>query len=156
HYWGKTQHFLLPALDATRVSPQTSELIRVLERKFANYAKDQFFKGGGGEGGWVDSTLSQNLEKISDQAWLKIVTSKKVTESDRGKFIQAGQDRVITTSIPQFALSLTQITNRYPERFGRLALKFPHDVDPRYVSAILEGLRKIEPDEKMPKSEKPT
>ncbi|WP_295513358.1 hypothetical protein, partial [Thiolapillus sp.] len=40
HYWGKTQHFLLPALDATRVSPQTSELIRVLERKFANYAKD--------------------------------------------------------------------------------------------------------------------
>ena len=112
--------------------------------------------GGGGEGGWVGSTLNQNLEKISDQAWLKIVTSKKVTESDRGKFIQAGQDCVITTSIPQFALSLTKITNRYPERFGRLALKFPHDVDPRYVSAILEGLRKIEPDEKMPKSEKPT
>jgi hypothetical protein len=139
HYWGKTQYFLLPALDATRIRPTTAALIRVLERKFANYSKKRFLKGGTTSGGWVGSKLDPNLEKISDRAWLKIVTSKKVTESDHGKWIQVDPDHVITTSIRQFASSLGRMAKRYPERFGRLALRFSDDVHPAYVSAILDG-----------------
>lgn len=154
HYWGKTQYFLLPALDAARIRPATAELIRVLERKFANYPKERFLRGGKISGGTVGSKLDPNLEKISDRAWLEIVASKKVTESDRGKWIQVDSDHVITASIHQFASSLARIAKRYPERFGRLALRFPDDVHPRYVSAILDGLGKKQPGEEVPESEK--
>ncbi|HFD86632.1 MAG TPA: hypothetical protein ENJ35_03025, partial [Gammaproteobacteria bacterium] len=94
HYWGKTQYFLLPALDAKRIRPATAALIRVLERKFANYPKERFLRGGVGSGGLVGSKLDPNLGKISDRAWLRIVTSKKVTESDHGKWIQVDPDHV--------------------------------------------------------------
>jgi len=154
HYWGKTQYLLLPALDAKRIRPSTAALIRVLERKFEHYAKERFLRGCTSSGGWVGSKLDPNLEKISDRAWLRIVTSKKVTESDHGKWIRVDPDHVITTSIPQFAGSLGRMAKRYPERFGRLALRFPDDVHPAYVSAILDGFGTKKPDKEVPESEK--
>ncbi len=154
HYWGKTQYFLLPALDTERIRPATAALIRLLERKFANYPKEQFLRGGRISGGTIGSKLDTNLEKISDRAWLEIVTSKKVPESDHGKWIQVDPDYVITTSIRQFASSLARIAKRYPERFGRLALRFPDDVHPAYISAILDGLREKQPGQEVPESEK--
>lgn len=154
HYWGKTQYFLLPALDTKRIRPETAALIRVLERKFANYPKERFLRGGTGSGGWVGSKLDPNIEKISDRAWLEIVTSKKVTKSDHGKWIQVDSDHEMTTSILQFASSLARIAKRYPERFGQLALRFPDNVHPRYVSAILDGFGKKQPGEEVPEAEK--
>jgi hypothetical protein len=154
HYWGKTQYFLLPALAAKRREPGVAALIRVLKRKFANYSKRRFLRGGIHSGGWVGSKLNPNLEKISDRAWLEIVTSAKVSESDNHKWIQVDSDNVITTSIHQFASSLARIAKRYPERFGRLALRFPDSVHPSYISAILDGLGKKQPGEEVPDNEK--
>lgn len=156
HYWGKTQYFLLPALDAKRIRRETAALIRSLEWKFANYPKERFLRGGTGPGGWIGSKLDPNLEKISDRAWLEIVTSKKVTESDHKKWIQVDSDHVMTTSIHQFASSLTRIAKRYPERFGQLALQFPDNAHPRYISAILDGFGKKHPGEEVPEPEKTT
>jgi hypothetical protein len=156
HYWGKTQYFLLPALDAKRIRPTAADLIRVLERKFEHYPKERFLRGGTSSGGWVGSKLDPNLKKISDQAWLRIVESKKVTEQDNNKWIQADSDHVLATSIHQFASSLARIAKRFPERFGRLALRFPDNVHPRYVSAILDGFGKKQPGEEVPESEKGT
>lgn len=154
HYWGKTQYFLLPALDAKRIRRKTVALIRVLERKFANYAKERFLRGGTSSGGWIGSKLDPNLEKISDRAWLEIVTSEKVTKSDHGKWIEVDSDHVMATSIHQFASSLARIAKRYPERFGRLALQFPNNVHSRYVSAILDSFGKKQPGEEVPEAEK--
>jgi len=154
HYWGKTQYFLLPALDANRIRPSTAALIRVLKRKFKHYAREMFLRGGTSSGGWVGSKLDPNIEKISDRAWLKIVTSKKVAESDNHKWIQVDSDHVLATSIRQFAGSLARIAKRYPERFGQLALRFPDNVHPAYVSAIIDGFGKKQPGTEVPKSEK--
>ena len=154
HYWGNTQYFLLPALDAKRIRPETDALIRVLKRKFAHYPKERFLRGGKISGGSVGSKLDPNIEKISDRAWLEIVTSEKVTESDHGKWIQVDSDHVLETSIHQFASSLARIAKRYPERFGRLALRFPDNVHPKYVSAILDGFGKKQPGEEVPEAEK--
>ena len=154
HYWGKTQYFLLPALAANRIHQETAALIRVLERKFANYPKERFLKGGTTSGGWVGSKLDPNLEKISNRAWLKIVISKKVTESDHGKRIQVDPDHILETSIHLFASSLARMAKRYPERFGRLALRFPDNVNPRYVSAIIDGFGEKQPGEEVPDTEK--
>lgn len=154
HYWGKTQYFLLPALDAQRIQPATTALIRVLNRKFAHYSKERFLRGGTSSGGWIGSKLDPNLEKISDRAWLRIVSSEKVTEHDNHKWIQVAPDHALETSIHQFASSLAQITKRFPERFGQLALRFPDNVHPLYLSAVLDGFGKMQPDSKLPEDEK--
>lgn len=156
HYWGKTQYFLLPALDAKRIRLSTTKLILVLKRKFEHYPKETFLRGGVSSGGLVGSKLDPNLEKISDKAWLRIVESKRVTELDNNKWIQADSDHVLETSIHQFARSLSRIAKRFPERFGRLALKFPDNVHHSYVSAVLDGFGKKQPGEEVPKSERDT
>jgi len=154
HYWGQTQYFLLPALDAKRIRPATSDLIRELKRKFGHYPKEKFLRCFTSFGGWEGSKLEPNLERISDRAWLNIVSSNKVTERDNRKQIQAGPDRILSTSIRQFSGSLSRIAKRFPERFGQLALQFPEDVHPSYVSAILDGSGNKQPGEEVPESEK--
>jgi len=156
HYWGEAQYFLLPALDSKRIRPTTADLIRVLERKFNHYPKDHFLKYGRSSGGWVGSKLDPNLDKISDQAWLKIITNPKIAKRLSRKWIQVDSDHVLEASIEQFARSLARIAQRFPERFGQLALKFPENVDPMYISAILGGLKAKQPGNQVPESEKRT
>ena len=153
HFWGKTQYFLLPALDAKRIQISTTSLIRVLKRKFEHYSNERFLRGGISSGGFTGSKLGPNLEKISDRAWLKIVDSKKVA-GHNSKRVQIGPDRVLETSIHQFSGSLSRIAKRFPERFGCLALRFPDDVHPSYVSAILDGFGQMQPGEEVPETEK--
>lgn len=154
YYWGKTQYFLLPALDEKRIRKTTADLIRVLERKFGKYPKERFKKGGVGSGGWVGSKLDKNLVKISKNAWIQIVSSGKVAKEGNHKWIQVGPDHVVTSSIRQFAGSLARISKRFPERFGQLALRFPETVDPRYVSAIIESFSQKQPDTNLSEDEK--
>ena len=154
HYWGKTQYFLLPALDSKRIQSKTEQLIGVLERKYGRYSKENFLRKGAVEGGFVGSKLDPNLEKISDRAWLGIIGSKKVTKKDNHNWIQIDKDHILETSISQFADSLRKMAKRFPERFGQLALQFPDDVHPYYVSAILDGLGKKNPGEEVLESEK--
>ena len=145
-YWGRAQYFLLPALYSKRVRPPTADLIRVLKRKFAYYPEERFLRTGRISGGCIGSKLDPSLEKISNLAWLSIVSNKKIQEQDNHKWIQVSQDRALTTSVRQFSDSLGKIAKRFPERFGQLALHFPDDVHPLYVSAILDGLGKKKPD----------
>jgi len=154
HYWGKAQHFLLPALSAARVQPSTTDLIQVLQRKFAGYSEYRFLKTGRIQGGCVGSKLDPNLEKISDRAWLDIVRNTKVKNPNSREWIQITPDRVLETSVRQFSSSLETIAKRYPERFARLALRFPDDVDPAYISAILAGCGQKDPDSNLPEEVK--
>ncbi len=66
-YWGRTQHFLLPALCAARRAEATVGLIGVLERKYAGYGEDVFTNRHLSRSGFVASPLSAgSLERISD------------------------------------------------------------------------------------------
>jgi hypothetical protein len=76
-YWGRAQYFLLPALSSDRVSLSTVNLISVLKRKYASYPADCFLRVGRVRGGWIGSKLDTSLEKISDRAWLEIVSTRK-------------------------------------------------------------------------------
>jgi len=154
HYWGKTQHFLLPALSSARVKPSTTALMQVLKRKFAGYSEDRFLRIGRSRGGWVGSKLEPNLEKISDRAWLDIIRNTKVKNPNSREWIQVTPDKVLETSVRQFSSSLETIAKRYPERFARLALQFSDDVDPAYISAILEGCGQKAPDSNIPEEVK--
>ena len=156
YFWGEAQYFLLPALDPKRSKPATANLIQVLGRKFNQYSKDHFLKYGRTSGGWVGSRLDPNLDKISDRAWLKIIINQKVGRQETSKWIQVDSDHVLETSIELFARSLERIAQRFPGRFGQLALQFPENVHPSYVSAILNALKAKQPGNDVPESEKGT
>ena len=128
--------------------------MQVLQRKFAGYAEDRFLRIGRSRGGWVGSKLDPNLEKISDRAWLDIVKNPKVKNPNSREGIQTTPDRILKTSVRQFSSSLQIIAKRYPERFARLALRFPDDVDPAYISAILVGCGQKTPDSNLPEEVK--
>lgn len=140
-YWGRAQYFLLPALDSKRVQSSTSDLIAVLKRKYANYSKKRFLRAGRISGGVIGSKLDASVERISDRAWLEIVSNKGIPEQDNLNWVQVGEDRAVTSTVRQFSRNLEQIAIRFPERFAQLSLHFPKDVHPLYISAIFQAMR---------------
>ncbi|MCP4701467.1 MAG: hypothetical protein GY862_32120 [Gammaproteobacteria bacterium] len=153
-YWGRSQYFLLPALDGRRRDPKTNELIAVLQRKFADYPAERFCMKVRMSGGQFGSKLTPSLDCISDRAWLDIVSNKKISGDRRGKWIQVDAEHALESSVRQFSDSLACIAKRFPERFGQLALRFPDDAAPDYISAILGGLKLKKPDNQLPNIEK--
>lgn len=145
-YWGREQHFLLPALCAERRSRLTDSLIELLEKRFGGWPLSAFLRSGVAIGGWVGSTLDKNLDGISDRAWLAIIGNKSVPYEGHAKWHEVDEGAVVESSIWQFASSLRRVAERYPERFGQLALRFPDDTHPAYVSAILDAIRLTRPD----------
>src|SRR5690625_2015546 len=73
-YWGEVQNYLISALDQDRISRKTSELKRILKRKFNGHHFRH--KGNNVIGGFVGSTIGDKAEKISDKQWLKIIEKK--------------------------------------------------------------------------------
>lgn len=153
-YWGRAQHFLLPALCPERCTKQTIGLIGVLERKYETYPRERFLRRSGARGGFVQSTLRANLDRISDNAWLGIVTSEKVKHGKNP--IKHWHDHSITESSTRyFSQDLARVAKRFPQRFGHLALRFPTDIDAQYQAAIIEGVTNIEAKD-VPENEKST
>lgn len=139
-YWGRAQYHILPKLLASRCKITTLDLIRVLERKFAGYASHRFLRCGHGVGGFVGSPLQKNIARLSDRTWLQILTNKEIPKDGGWDWKQISEGHITETSIFQFSRSLGSIAISFPERFGRLALQVPVDIDPHYVSAILRAL----------------
>jgi hypothetical protein len=88
---------------------------------------------------------ADKLHRISDKAWLGIVTNKQIPEEDHFRHRQVGLDSLTESSVIHFANDLRSVASRYAERFGQLALKFPKDVHPRYIAAILDAVKAAEP-----------
>jgi hypothetical protein len=153
-YWGMAQYFLLPALCEKRRSNSTNSLIGLLKRRFGHCTEDYFLSGGRTSGGCVGSPLpSDRLHQISDRAWLGIINNKEIPEDRSAKWKQIGPDRVAESSIRYFADDLRVVARRYPDRFAQLALKFPPDVHPLYLAAVLDGVKATKP-ENIPEQEK--
>jgi len=154
HFWGKAQYFLLPALCPRRRLPQTTDLIGVLERKFAGYERSRFLRMAPAIGGWVGSPIQPDrTAHLSDKAWLAIISSKEISSEKTRRWKQMGPDAVGEASTRTFSRDLARLAKRFPHRFGRLSLRFPPDVHPDYVRAILEGMRETEPRD-VPEAEK--
>jgi len=150
-FWGRVQYILLPALSPARRNESTNKLIAVLVRKYENYSKESLYGTHHSKGGGIGSTLGPNLKRISNKAWLKIISNKKVPiDGNYRSWRQVDAENVLESSIWQFASSLSVAARWYPERFGRLGLEFPADTHPRYVSAILDAMMLSKPDKAFP------
>jgi hypothetical protein len=143
-FWGRPQYNLLPALSPTRRSKVTDDLIIILGRKYSNQSLNHFYRG---IGGLIGSKLNINLNRISDRAWLQIISNKKIPiDGNSLSWIQLSPEHVAESSVGQFSSSLSIIAKSYPERFGQLALQFPTDTHPYYISAILDAMMLTQPD----------
>jgi len=147
HWFGHAQYFLLPTLYPARRSTETAGMIGVLERKFGPLYKSGLSDWGQSVGGWITSPLQpEKLLRISDKAWLGIVQNKKILSGRHSvRWKQIGPDHASESSVEQFSTSLGEAAKRAPERFARLALKFPKDVPSAYVAAVLHGIQMAAP-----------
>ena len=65
-------------------------------------------------------------------------------------------DKAVQSSIWQFSRSFSGVANRYPERFGQLALQFPKDTHHKYISAIFDAMALTKPPSDVPPNETKT
>lgn len=141
-YWGKVQHYLIPALDNQRTTKRTKELAVVLQRRFEQW--DVPHRRSKVTSGWVGSTIGSIADKISDKQWLRIIENKK-TYRDWHERWPRGDGAILESSPEQFAGDLQRIGEKDPNRVARLALNFSDDVDNHYVSAVYHVIGQIEP-----------
>ncbi len=137
-YWGIAQYFLLPKLDDSRISIETKELIKVLNRKFATYSNSDFCSKFESKGGIITSPLPIG-NKLSNKSWTKLILTQHKKSSGRN-WKQARKGVMTESSIEHFSRSLDTAVCNEPIRFANLALSLPKDIDAKYVSAFFSGL----------------
>ena len=131
-YWGKTQYYLLPKLDLSRISIQTVRLIGVLNRKFEKYTDDDLCSKVNSWGGFVTSPIKTH---ISNKAWKKLIIS------DPNKFNANRFKKDCTeASIHQFSNNFRSVVNAEPKRFAEFSLTLPTHIHQDYIDALFSGL----------------
>lgn len=139
-YWGHLQKELLPHLSLDRLSSYSKELMHVLDRNTWIHPDHFHTRGGCSSGGVVVSPVHRYAHGLSDKTWLRIINiSHDESRSHFGKYFD---DHVVDTSPYAFASDLSSVAEKDPERFAKLALQFPEEVYPGYISAILRVLSK--------------
>ncbi len=136
-YWGEAQYFLLPRLDASRIPVKSKELIGVLKRKFNKYTEDDFYSSFRSSGGVVTSPLPLG-NVLSDRSWANLILSPK-ERVNRKNWIQRSKGSLSESSIEQFSRSLDSAVRNQPERFARLALTLPSNIDKEYINGLYWG-----------------
>lgn len=142
YYWWECQHFLLPKLDKSRTSNETSQLIKVLSRKFSKYSDDDFCLNSNTSGGTVVSPILVPNE-LSNKTWRKIILSPP-TKHNRHHWRQLSEDVVTESSTGQFSNSLGTAVLNEPIRFAKLALSLPSSIEFQYIKSFYNGLSAID------------
>ena len=137
-YWGEAQYFLLNKLDSNRTSKQSVDLHRVLQRRFKGCSDTYFYSHDSSYGGAVVSPLPQ-ANTLSDRAWTKLILTNEERFST-WKMKPLGSDIIAESSVRAFATSLSTAVKNEPERFAKLALTLPKDINEKFIENILYGL----------------
>lgn len=149
--FGAAAFFLLSAIAPERRSAETVGRIGVLNEKFSKYPKDHFLRSGI-RGGMVRSPLGNTaIERMSDKQWLRLIRNPEIPSRDGAMDIRKyGKGRVTESSVEMFSRDFGIAAKREPERFGRLALKFPKNVPPEYLAEVIGALEESKPLSEVP------
>jgi hypothetical protein len=142
HYWGEAQFHLLPALDEARRSWRANELIAVLSRRFHSYHPFSFHYHGYSVGfsgvKSVVSPISDRIERLSDEAWVQLMTDSRIPLVDRHGFRER-EGAYIESSVSHFASSLLEAAKQNPGRFLKLVLCSADPINIGYIASVLGG-----------------
>ncbi len=142
YYWWECQYFLLPKLDNSRTSNETSQLIITLSRRFKNHSEDDFCLVSRTTGGAVVSPLPvPNV--LSNKAWRKLILSPS-NRHNRHYWRQKSENVVAESSTEQFSRSLDTAVANEPIRFAKFALTLPSSIEAQYIKAFYYGLRTVD------------
>src|SRR5699024_9984735 len=146
-YWGEIQYLLLSQLDQSRISKRVKDLLIVLNRRYNGQSPESLANMFKTSGGVVGSTLNKNLNKISDNSWIDIITNDNVPTDSRSQWNRSKVDgSLVETSVGQFSSSLRRAAEENPERFGRMGVeRLPKDIHSLYLSSLLSALGLLEP-----------
>uniref|UniRef100_UPI00124E7769 hypothetical protein n=1 Tax=Acinetobacter sp. TUM15071 TaxID=2609135 RepID=UPI00124E7769 len=133
-YWGKTQYYLLPKLDLSRISKKSKQLITILNRKYENYTENDFCHNTNSMAGFVRSPI-KNFLQLSDKAWKKLI----LTDPKEFKGFKFDQEST-ECSIQQFSSNFRSAVNAEPKRFAEFALTLPKNIHQDYINALYAGL----------------
>lgn len=123
--------YLLQALPRQLLTERAERHLGELERKFPNVRASE--SPTTIRGGFVGSPIpDERARKMSDKAWLSAMAQYKGTVRHKHDFLKGGAS--------ELGGVLFDVTKENPERFYRLALQLPDDVDDSYVQAIMSGL----------------
>ena len=129
---GRTSFTLLSALPAERCSARTSERLADLETKFG---KPDHAPQGIRSFTVVSPVPEEKAKDLSDEEWLAAI------EVYRGVGHHSDWEHPELGGEQEFAGMMQNFVKREPERFARLALRFPPDIDSCYWMNVLYGLR---------------
>jgi hypothetical protein len=93
---------------------------------------------------------SSRIDHISDNAWLELITNRRIPARDGGRRVKHLKNGVIEVSVEQFSNDLQVAALRDPERFAKLALRIPDTAAPEYLSAIMFAIDRMTPPSEVP------
>lgn len=98
------------------------------------------------KGGFVTSPVASRSARISDTAWIKLISKDPKSTRFRERWFR---NHVLESSPAMFARDLWQQAERQPARFAEIAMRLPSDAPAAYWASILRALRMTRPsDEK--------
>lgn len=136
-FWGHMQKELLPVMDQGRLSVKAREMLAVVNRN--KWIRTQYYSYpiSVGPSKNVISPISGYTDRINDKTWLRIIrTPPEKMKAHSGKETKSAY---IEANHVFFAESLGVQARRQPERFAKLALRFPNNCFTGYVSAVLRA-----------------
>lgn len=138
-YWGHFQKALLPYMDYSRLSGYSKALISLLNRNHWIHSPHFYSGFTGGAAKFVISPIDGHTERLSDKAWLQIISTPQEKMGANWKDSDNGSNYVEATHW-SFASSLGTQAKRQPERFTQISLHFPEDCYEGYISNVLYAL----------------
>ena len=142
-YWGSLQEALLPAMDPAR--SKSKALQAVLQRRKEQGFGDVWYKKGGLiESYTVRSSIADHAEKLSDAAWIRLLTSDMSHLSPRDTIQQHFHRPGLESSPREFARTLENFFVTEPLRLAGIAEKLPEQIDAHYSAVILNVFAKKE------------
>ena len=130
-YWGGLQERLLPALDPTRSKSKSLQVV-LQHRKEQGLGDVWYKKSGLLECYTVRSPIADHVEKLSDAAWVRLITMGGKSMRWKG----------LESSPRAFAGTLETVLTEFPLRIMNIALKLPEQIDAHYAATILNVLTK--------------
>jgi hypothetical protein len=127
---GASQLTLLDAFSDRNLTEAGLRRREELRRKFGS---SETAAPRGIQTGFVGSPIADDkARKMTDRSWLRAIRRYDTAERPGADFLKGGS--------VELSRVLEQQVKVEPERFAKLALRFPEDVDENYADAVLRGL----------------
>lgn len=129
---GMASYELLSAIPMQLQSDQAKRRCEELKRKFGDLKREP---RGFTEGTVLSPIEDDAAQRMTDEQWLAAIA--KYDSSGR----KLRRDDLLKGGAFEFSSMLEQYTKKDPQRFAKLALRFPDSTNPLYLNHVLAGLR---------------